>query len=43
MAQGGLREAREKGVDVDYKFIKIEELEDLEPYGFVAEELECQR
>ena len=40
MAQGGLREAREKGVDVDYEFVKVDELKDLEPYDFVTEELE---
>ena len=39
MAQGGLREAREKGIDVDYDFIKADELEDLEPYDFVEREL----
>ena len=40
MAQGGLREARENGVDADYEFIKVDELEDLEPYDFVKEELD---
>jgi len=42
MAQGGLRESGdEKVTNVDSKIYKVEELEDLEPYDFVKEELDA--
>jgi hypothetical protein len=44
MAQGGLREANEKIVDAKFDLVNVEDLEDLEPYDFVKEELEkCQK
>jgi len=40
MAQGGLKEAREKGVTVELKLCKVSDIEDLEPYDFVKEEMD---